>query len=522
MPQKTQADESSQKPEPHCDAALVQMAFALGWHVAELYHFDKVGVDGGTRVEGVEGTPPRGAQPRIVDDVLPGIGSLDPEQRRELLVRQVRHDIPPVWSDTPGGLSAAELDARIQGAAAATDVASFRAQVRQVHEALLSGLTVADFRLGKSYGIARALAESTIIPCFAAAGRGLAEDPPTGDHADAFHAALLTAFDGGRIFTIQAWLHDMRDCFPAYAADAVATTLGGWGLWIVRPTIGKRQPVAWKNQHARERVERALRRQGDVWRGLLSGEKDPVNMLGADYYFAAMASLVRRISGLAAQFLGTGIGLLLFLILMVAAIALYLSETARSTTGVLASVVTLLGSLGITAGSAWATVKKTLSQAEAPLWHAEVSAAVAHAAWKNPAPLGSIEAIQLLLAVGQRPDPESETRARHPGLTALRNLPAGRLGVILIVASTAIGVFAADAGRIQRDAAYFVPAFSIVAFLALIDGWDLLIGLAARQAAPFLALPERIELPPWLSPLAQVLAPLLLITGLLAGHFFWH
>ena len=182
----------------------------------------------------------------------------------------------------------------------------------------------------------------------------------------------------------------------------------------------------------------------------------------------------------------------------------------------------LLTTLGVTTGSAGAAVQKAWAKAEGPLWDSEVSAAIANAAWQNPAPMGSVEAIQLLLAVGEKPNARTETLARHPNLVVVRNIPVGRIGVILAVVTTAISVFEADANHLNRDASFFLPPLFLVAFLVLIDGWDILISLATKQTAPYLALPDRIALPEWIMPVAQVLAPVFLLTGLLAGHFFWH
>jgi hypothetical protein len=119
-------------------------------------------------------------------------------------------------------------------------------------------------------------------------------------------------------------------------------------------------------------------------------------------------------------------------------------------------------------------------------------------------------------------DAAAETRLRHPWLTALRSLPVGRLGLVLIVSGTALTTAAVGAGRLQLEAAFFVPPLIIVSFLAAIDAWDLLVGLAAWRTAPYLALPERITLPDWLAPVGQVLAPILFVGGLLAAHFLWH
>jgi len=479
------------------EQALVQQSFALGWHMAELYHFDLV--------TQISATPAIAAAAAGGPPPLQGIGDLPGDDRRKLLIRQVKHDLHDLWlrADAPSLWQLAQkIDALVNAPG------NFAQQVDEIHCDILQGLTVGDFRLGKSYGLGRALAEATIIPLSV---------PRHG-----FHAAMKARFTDDEIFGMQASLLDLRDWFAQHAADTVSTTLGGWGLWAVRPTIGAKQSVDWADSDDCDAVEHALRRQGDMWRGLLTGEKDPKNIAGADSYFKAMAAVVRRVSGLALHFLGTTIGLILFLLVVIAGLALYFASTTKNTTGVLAAVVALLSSLGITAGSAGASVKQAWSKAETPLWDAEVSEAIAQAAWKNPAPLGSVQAIQLLMAIGDTPDRETETEARHPNLVAIREIPVGRLGIVLIVLSTVIALFAADAGHLNRDASFFLPALCLVGFLVLIDGWDVLIGLATRQAAPYLALPERIELPLWVTPIAQWLAPLFLITGLLAGHFFWH
>jgi hypothetical protein len=524
-------DASDVSPEDKKMRERVQRTFALGWHITELYHFDLVGIlnapptiapPAQSEQGEAQSATAKQATEKMLTDTLPGLGRLGPDKRRSILIRQVREDVKEtnVWKDEPK--TGDSLDAQIEKAGAIVDEKEFKVEIARIHEILLEGLTVADYRLGKSYGLGRALAESTIIPYAIGTKQGLPEGASDADVGIALMAALNKEFEGERVFELQSSLLDLRDWFADYAADAVATTLGGWAMWVIRPTSVEAQVVRWTHRQNYERLRRALKRQGDVWRGLLSGEKDPKNIAGADYYFAAMASVVRRLAGLALQFLGTGIGFFLFLGVVVAGLALYYAANARNTTGVLAAVIALLTSLGVTTGSVGASVKSAWSKAEGPLWKAEVTAAVANAAWHNPAPLGSIEMIQLLLMVGDKPDPMTETRARHPGLTTLRNIPVGRLGIALIVMSIAVALFAADAGHLQRDASFFLPPLVIIGFLALIDGWDLLIGLAAKQSAPYLALPERILMPDWLTPVGLYMAPILVVAGILAGHFFWH
>jgi len=538
--------------EKQNDQKLIKQAFALGWHMAELYHFDRVGDDmtstGLAKAPHARphklDEPPTKAEPNptpkppaepaqaakatlgtieaatrsMLNDSLPGLGSLPPQERRLLLIRQVKRDLRDVWIQKESPTSD-DLGQQIDKAAQA----DFCGVIAAIHKQLLEGLTVADFRIGKSYGLGRALAETSILPCAVVSSRGVTGLTTKGDKGKALETALLGMFEEYRVFTIQGWLLDLRDWFDDHAADAVSTTLGGWAFWMIRPTIGDHQTnVDWDDLKVQGRITSALRRQGDMWRGLLTGEKNPMEIASPTYYFAAMASVVRKVAGLAWTFLGTGIGLLLILLLIIGGAALYIASTSHNNTGILSAVVALLTTLGVTTGSAGAAVQKAWGKAEGPLWDAEVSAAIANSAWKNPAPLGSVEQIQLLLAVGERADARTETRARHPNLVVVRNIPVGRIGIILAVATTAISVFEADANHLNRDASFFLPPLCLVAFLVLIDGWDILVGLATKQTAPYLALPDRIEMPAWLMPVAQVLAPVFLVIGVLAGHFFWH
>jgi hypothetical protein len=509
------------EPGGNCDGPIVQKAFSLGWHVTELYNYDKLSRTLPNPTSGPARRVPVGQPPLS----LPSMGDLKPADRRHILIRQIQLDLGGVWSPEASPPRLEDLRATLTELDKVTDWDDYRARIEKLHEDLLAGLTVSGFRLGKAYGLGRALAETCILPAAAeqmAPKHGAPTDatlavPRSGQ---AFRQQLEHELASGRVATVQGWVYDLRDCFPKYAADATARTLAGWAVWMVRPSVDG-DAVRWSNDRTRERIQQHLRRQGDVWRGMLSGEKDPVNMLDSDAYFNAIRSMLARVAKLALRFLGSGLGLLLLLLLIVTSVALYFALFGGRSSTATPAVIAFLGSIGITAGSAWAAVQKALAKAEEPLWSAEVSAAVAEAAWHNPAPLASIEELDLLIVL-TTPDDGVETRLRHPRLTALRKLPVGGLGIVLIVTGTAITIGAVWAGRLQLDAAFFIPPLIIVGFLAAIDAWDLLIGLAARRTAPYLALPDRITLPDWLAPVGQGLAPILFVGGLLAGHFFWH
>src|ERR1700687_3224798 len=256
--------------------------------MAELFHFEKVGSH---RVPPAAAPKTRAKRPHtlaasedpgqdqssrlalieaatkaMLDDSLPGLGTLKAEERRSLLIGQVKHDIDLVWIQTDPPL-AAELKAQ-DDAAAGGYSSGFGSGIEVLHKILLEGLTVSDFRIGKGYGLGRALAETVLIPCAVASSRGVEGLSSDRDKGIAVKTALLGMFEGDRVFTIQGWLLDLRDWFDDHAADAVSTTLGGWGFWMFRPTMdGPHIEFDWDDRRTRMRIEAALRRQGDMWRG---------------------------------------------------------------------------------------------------------------------------------------------------------------------------------------------------------------------------------------------------------------
>ncbi|MGI9022044.1 MAG: hypothetical protein ACR2HV_02190 [Acidimicrobiales bacterium] len=72
----------------------------------------------------------------------------------------------------------------------------------------------ADFRLGKAYGLGRALAETTMLP--------RADRPET----------FLDAFHPFRLRHLETWLSDLKSAFPAHASEGVRGSLHRWASWV--------------------------------------------------------------------------------------------------------------------------------------------------------------------------------------------------------------------------------------------------------------------------------------------------
>jgi hypothetical protein len=333
-------------------------AFVLGWHVAELFH-----------------TPvPRSVQRRRATlDKLVGIGDLDPLARARLLLAQVSADLERVRQFDDSGRPPPDLDAvQSQLQAEVRQRGQLQAAVARLHQQLLVTMTAADFRLGKAYGLGRALAETVLLPD--------ARNPPT----------FQQAFARYRLANLLGWLADLKSAFPPHAADAVRGSLQAWEGWSGAPMLHvapdpqqRARPVDWGSAADRESVTRALHRQGQLWRAILSGEKDGLDLLSTDDYLSAADQLLGHIRQLT-------LGLLRRFWIATATVAAILAAalvtvfTVRAAIPVLAAVVTAAGTIGLGWRGAASGLGRVLAQAQRPLWENELDVAVARAVTAMP------------------------------------------------------------------------------------------------------------------------------------------
>jgi hypothetical protein len=378
----------------------VVSAFVLGWHVTELFHA-KV---------------PRSMRPRQVGvDKLPGIGELDPLSRAGLLLAQVQADLHHLGRFDGAGQQPPDLSP-IQSLlqADARQPGQLQQAVLELHRQLLVALTAADFRLGKAYGLGRALAETTRVPD--------AKDP----------VSFQRAFARYRLANLFGWLADLKSAFPPHAAEAVRGSLEAWAGWVDAPTLRlaiddrpraseaemdghapgttwtsppalkrwlrrvlskfwfakqslgpQARPVDWGSAPDRQSVTRALHRQGELWRAILSGEKDCLDFLSTDDYLRAADQLLGRIRHLTLRFVGRfWITTTLVSVVLVGAIITVFLVHATAT--VIAAVVAGAGAIGVTWKGAASSLGRVLTQAQRPLWEGELDAAVADAVTLMP------------------------------------------------------------------------------------------------------------------------------------------
>jgi hypothetical protein len=328
----------------------VEAAFSVGWRVAELYQL---------RVPPAVANGDRAGDQ--LPDQLPGIGSLSTAERARLIVGQIAADLERAVPEREAGDVAA-----IQQALDTSSKEGVRRAVYDLHCALLSGLTATDFRLGKAYGLGRALAETVLLPA--------SRDPPS----------YARVFNPHRVRMIQAWLADLQSYFQASSTDAVEHGLATWSGWVRIPDFFNGKRVSWKGDGSK--IRRALTRQGDVWRGLLSGEKNPIELLKLDDYVRAATGMAGTVAKLAGSFLiATPLGIVLLVLALATTSALAYVVVAGIARDVIAGAIVLFGgTLGVTTASVVASVKKVLARAEEPLWQAEITRSIGVAALVEP------------------------------------------------------------------------------------------------------------------------------------------
>lgn len=319
-------------------------AFSLGWHVAELYHVQRL---------------PGETEPDRTDS-LPGIGRLPVKDRAILLAMQIEVGLERLGEED---LAQPELTERLQGER--IEVGALKEAVRALHDRLLKTLTARDATVGKAYGLGRALSESMLLS---------STDNP---------ASFSRQFNEHRINTLNASLADLKGSLPPYAANAVQSTLSAWSSWVTAEGLGT-PDMQWPVDRKRQ-VGQTIRRQEEIWYGLLVGEIDPLQMLGPRNYVRAAEALLAWIGELAWSFLtsnwtGRVLGGIALAVIVFLIVVSFTGHFAAPT----GAAVLLLGTLGVTVGSVVSSMRQVLGEVQAPLWEAQLTNEVSKAVLRLP------------------------------------------------------------------------------------------------------------------------------------------
>jgi hypothetical protein len=353
------------RPDP-----LVSVAFALGWQMAEIYNPDRPADNGepdaDADVAGYVG-------PRERD--LPGLSRLRRDEWEEIGLYQVQAGITKLY-DAISGAGLMVPDAQLFAdriRLLAED--ERRDAIHEFHVRLLSTFTAADHRLGKAYGLGRALADTTREP-------------------ERWHEQLRQ----GRVDTLTAWVRDLATAFPPHAGHAVAWSLQAWGAW------------AGQARELDAPTGRQLSAQGRLWRSLLSGEKRATDMLNTASYLSAAERMLQASHELAAKFARRYklvlIGLLLVLMAAVAVMFIFGGAPA-----IVTGASAILGAVGLTWKGAGASLGKAAAGVETPLWGAAIDKVVS----------ARITPQHVLVAF----TPAPEEQVDEPSLVAAKKAPQG-------------------------------------------------------------------------------------------------
>lgn len=232
-------------------------AVALGWQVAQLFHSPVC--------TGPAADPPRG-------DHLPGRSRFPDASKSKWLAEQIQSQVTTLLQPP----SPAVMEAMSSVLATLADPGRIPNRtldtIFSMHCRLLEALTVADYRLGKGYGLGRAMAETALLPASAA------------NDAEA-ERSLRHMLATGRLITIRDWLSDLKTLLPDHAAYAVSRSLHDWDQWASRPPAADEWVVA----------RPAIEVQSRIWRQLLTGEKAAQDILKLSDYHAAAMRVARRV-----------------------------------------------------------------------------------------------------------------------------------------------------------------------------------------------------------------------------------
>lgn len=310
------------------DDPNVRRAFALGWQVAQLYR------------------PHERRRQELPDGDLPALGALEDYERSEILVDQVQVGLAGL-SEAVETAGLPEVD--VEPVRESLDENDYRRTqaVFALHCNVLATLTAVDYRLGKAYSLGCTLADACRKP------------------KDAIE--LKSELSGAPIANARRWLDDLSTALPPHAAHSVEASLGRWVAW------GSEQP----GRDIPAAAVSTLRRQGELWRALLSGEKRGSEMLEIGNYLEAARALTHRMRSIAREVI------LSFPLLTVIIVLLLLGGIALLALGGGSDIVAGATSVAVAVGLSWrglgATAGRLAGRLEQPLYDALLDSAITDA-----------------------------------------------------------------------------------------------------------------------------------------------
>ena len=332
------------------------LALSLGWRLAEVFHQQSYVLEA------------RPAADAPLPAHLPGVGQMSAGETAIALLHIIdsiaRLLNLPVDDDNNTRVITANIKGQV-------DPVVIKKGILRLYMGFRDQLASTIPDQATALGLGRMLADTTLLPSSADANSYIREFQPT---------RLQNAYD---------WLGELEQTLPAKSAKTVRQSLRSWAEWVSAPDFLARR----QNREADKDLNfafgvsttRALRRQGDVWRRLLSGEQVPEQLLNPEDYVQAGARMLDRIRGMSFRFLRRWWVPCLSILLVFGAISFALVHFAPAgTSKSVAIVVSAFAALGVTWKGIGSTLGRVLSEAQTPLWDAEVLTALSIAATRLP------------------------------------------------------------------------------------------------------------------------------------------
>jgi hypothetical protein len=319
-------------------------------------------------------------------DRLPSLARL-PEQKRSLIrLDRIRG---PIRRFTPQFEEAGVSDLpNVDDLEHKLKAGSLREEIREglcdLHYILMRAFSTTDNRFAKAYRLGRSLATTCHI-------------------ADS-QVALEKEFDPYRLARLDEWLADLASQVPPHSSRPVRLSLSVWRDWVADPVIKKSEvDPSTENAGLRARgrrqlgqrhrrlewdkdgvaVRQALRRQGDIWRALLSGEKRGDAMLELPDFIDAAVKIPQRTFRLLSTMV---LPMVVFTTITCVGVFFALEDDGlgKAVAGVVAIVVGLTGGVGFTWQGPLDSLRRSAAELKQPLWGAVLDEEIAKAITERP------------------------------------------------------------------------------------------------------------------------------------------
>jgi hypothetical protein len=338
-------------------------AVALGWQMAVLYR---------------DATRQQTVQPDL-PDTLPTIHEVSAGRRTEFAIAETMATLGRL--EMAGATDAAtKLDQAFKNAEGSAEDVKRAAYV--LHMEILRESNAQDRALGKAYEL----------------GKELADTCP----AEIDVEAMAEQLNRYRLDELGRWLADLATLLPDHASRAVRVSMA---RWKIAAKDGAASPLF--NDKEVGTIHRELDRQVQIWRSLLTGEKQATDMLGTDGYARAVSFAVsdtrRLILGYTWRFLPFVIGVLALLAAGVWGVTEY-----EATSKVIASLTAIAAALGLSWKGIATTLGRVAGEIERPIWQGSLDLVVADAITQQPATSVRLTiAAKVAPAAGGSPDTHS-------------------------------------------------------------------------------------------------------------------